>query len=91
MAAVAARRVGRLSHGLRLTSGVPLKDALQAVREAVQNDRTVRGLGVEADTIWNAVVTLEYSTGLGPNLDSSISGCRLGSVRLSRGATSTQL
>ena len=53
MAAVAARRVGRLSHGLRLTSTVPipLKDALQAVREAVQNDRTVRGLGVEADTI----------------------------------------
>ena len=67
MAAVAARRVGRLSHGLRLTSAVPipLKDALQAVREAVQNDRTVRGLGVEADTIWNAVVTLEHSTGPG--------------------------
>ena len=65
MAAVAARRVGRLSHGLRLTSAVPipLKDALQAVREAVQNDRTARGLGVEADTSWNAVVTLEHSAG----------------------------
>ena len=42
---------------------IPLKDALKAVREAVQKDRTVRGLGVEADTIRDAVVTLEYSTG----------------------------
>ena len=29
----------------------------------MQNDRTVRGLGVEADTIWKAVVTLEHSAG----------------------------
>ena len=70
MAAVAARRVGRLSHGLRLSSAVPipLKDALQAAREAVQNDRTVRGLGVEADAIWNALVTLEYGAGGTPGL-----------------------
>ena len=62
---VLGRRVGRLSHGIKLTSGVPipLDDALQATRDAVRNDRLVRNLEVEPDTIWNAVVTLQYDTG----------------------------
>ena len=66
MAAVVGRRVGRLSHGIKLVAEgapIPLDDALQAAREAVQNDRMVRGLAVEPDTIWNAVVTLQYDTG----------------------------
>ena len=62
MAAIIGGRVGRLSHGLRLRSAVPisLEDALQAVKETVQNDRLVRNLRMEPDTIWNAVVTLVY-------------------------------
>ena len=65
MAAVIGRRVGRLSHGIKLTSAVPipLDDALQATRDAVRNDHLVCNLEVEPDTTWNTVVTLQYDTG----------------------------
>ena len=70
MAAVVGNRLGRLSHGIRLTSPVPipLDDALQATRDAVRNDRLVRNLEVEADTIWTAAVTLQYDAEPEPGL-----------------------
>jgi hypothetical protein len=62
MARVVGNRLGRLSHGIRLTSPIPipLDDALQATKDAVRGDRLVRNLAVEADTIWTAAVTLQY-------------------------------